>query len=56
MLLTSLTEISQLPTFYLAEDYHQNYYNNNKTQGYCMFVINPKIEKFKKIFKDKLKK
>ncbi|NQV78659.1 MAG: peptide-methionine (S)-S-oxide reductase, partial [Lutibacter sp.] len=38
-----------------AEEYHQNYYNNNKTQGYCMAVINPKLEKFIIKYKAKLK-
>lgn len=41
--------------FYTAESYHQNYYNNNSSQGYCRYVIQPKLEKFEKIFKDKLK-
>ncbi|MCK5168900.1 MAG: peptide-methionine (S)-S-oxide reductase MsrA [Bacteroidales bacterium] len=50
-----VTEISSYSTFYKAEDYHQNYYNNNKSQSYCSFVITPKIEKFRKVFKDKLK-
>jgi peptide-methionine (S)-S-oxide reductase len=50
-----VTAIEPLKNFYEAEAYHQDYYNNNKTQGYCQFVITPKIEKFKKIFKDKLK-
>ncbi len=50
-----VTQLAPLTKFYIAEDYHQNYYNNNKTQGYCMFVVGPKVEKFKKIFKDKLK-
>lgn len=51
-----VTEISPLTNFYEAENYHQNYYDNNPNQGYCSFVITPKIEKFEKIFKDKLKK
>lgn len=51
-----VTEISPLTNFFEAENYHQNYYDNNKSQGYCSFVITPKIEKFEKIFKDKLKK
>lgn len=51
-----VTEISQFKTFYKAEDYHQNYYNRNGNQQYCSFVITPKIEKFKKVFADKLKK
>ena len=51
-----VTEISPLTVFYPAEDYHQNYYNQNATQGYCQYVIAPKLEKFRKVFKDKLKK
>jgi peptide-methionine (S)-S-oxide reductase len=51
-----VTEVSPLTTFYIAEDYHQNYYNNNKNQGYCMFVVGPKVDKFKKVFAQKLKK
>lgn len=50
-----VTEISEFDTFYKAEDYHQEYYDNNKAQPYCNFVITPKIEKFKKVFKDKVK-
>lgn len=50
-----VTEIAPYTTFFKAEDYHQNYYNDNSTQGYCMFVVKPKLEKFKKVFKDKLK-
>jgi peptide-methionine (S)-S-oxide reductase len=51
-----VTEISPLKEFYKAEDYHQNYYNENGDQPYCQFVIKPKIEKFEKVFKSKLKK
>lgn len=51
-----VTEISPYTTFYKAEDYHQNYYNDNKFKPYCMFVIGPKLEKFEKVFKDKMKK
>lgn len=51
-----VTEIAPFKKFYIADDYHQNYYNNNKTQSYCQFVVGPKVEKFKKVFKDKLKK
>jgi len=51
-----VTEISQFKKFYKAEDYHQNYYNNNSNEPYCSFVITPKLEKFEKIFKNKLKK
>jgi peptide-methionine (S)-S-oxide reductase len=50
-----VTEISPLKKFYPAEKYHQDYYEQNPNQGYCSFVITPKIEKFEKIFKDKLK-
>ena len=51
-----VTKISPATTFYVAEDYHQNYYNQNKTQGYCSYVITPKIEKLKKLYQEKLKK
>lgn len=50
-----VTEISPFTVFYKAEGYHQNYYNENKQQGYCQFVVRPKVEKFKEVFKDKLK-
>jgi peptide-methionine (S)-S-oxide reductase len=50
-----VTEISPFTKFYVAEDYHQNYYKENGSQPYCHFVIAPKLEKFKKVFKDKLK-
>jgi peptide-methionine (S)-S-oxide reductase len=50
-----VTEIAPYETFYVAEDYHQNYFNENGSQPYCSFVIQPKVEKFKKVFKDKLK-
>lgn len=51
-----VTEISPIKNFYKAEDYHQNYFNQNGDQPYCSFVVAPKVEKFKKVFKDKLKK
>ncbi|KQO20463.1 peptide methionine sulfoxide reductase [Flavobacterium sp. Leaf82] len=51
-----VTKVEPFKTFYKAEDYHQNYYANNKNQPYCKMVIQPKIEKFEKVFKDKLKK
>lgn len=51
-----VTEVTAFEAFYEAEAYHQNYYNNNKNQGYCVAVINPKLEKFIKKYKDKLKK
>lgn len=50
-----VTEISPLKNFYKAEDYHQEYYDNNPNASYCQFVINPKVQKFKKKFKDWLK-
>jgi peptide-methionine (S)-S-oxide reductase len=51
-----VTEITAASVFYKAEDYHQNYYNLNGTAPYCSYVIAPKLEKFKKAFKHKLKK
>jgi peptide-methionine (S)-S-oxide reductase len=50
-----VTKISATSKFYVAEDYHKNYYNDNKSQGYCSYVITPKIEKLKKFYADKLK-
>ena len=50
-----VTEIAALGEFYPAEGYHQNYYRNNPNQGYCTFVIDPKVKKFRKEFKDQLK-
>jgi peptide-methionine (S)-S-oxide reductase len=50
-----VTEISSIYNYFPAEKYHQNYYNRNTEQGYCNFVITPKLEKFKKVFADKLK-
>ena len=49
-----VTEISPITEFFVAEDYHHNYYNNNGSQPYCYYVIRPKLEKFKQIFKEKL--
>lgn len=51
-----VTEVKAFEAFYKAEDYHQNYYQQNKSQPYCQMVIQPKLEKFEKLFKDKLKK
>jgi peptide-methionine (S)-S-oxide reductase len=51
-----VTNVSAASKFYEAEDYHQNYYNQNKEQGYCSYIITPKIEKLQKVYKDKLKK
>ncbi|MBX2966478.1 MAG: peptide-methionine (S)-S-oxide reductase MsrA [Cyclobacteriaceae bacterium] len=50
-----VTEISPAPEFYPAEDYHQNYFNLNGNAPYCTYVIQPKLEKFKKVFSEKLK-
>lgn len=49
-----VTEISPIPTFYLAEDYHQNYYQSNPSQPYCVVIISPKMQKLKKEFKHML--
>jgi peptide methionine sulfoxide reductase msrA/msrB len=51
-----VTTTEPLTQFYKAEDYHQDYYNNNKNQPYCKMVIQPKIEKFEKLFRNRLKK
>ena len=51
-----VTEISPAGPFYKAEDYHQNYFALNPDQGYCQYVIRPKVEKFKKQYASKLKK
>jgi peptide-methionine (S)-S-oxide reductase len=50
-----VTTLEKLDLFYVADDYHQNYYNQNGEGGYCQFVIRPKVEKFQKQYKDKLK-
>jgi len=49
-----VTEISPFTKFYKAEEYHQNYYRDNPYNGYCQAVVRPKVEKFRKVFKDKL--
>jgi peptide-methionine (S)-S-oxide reductase len=51
-----VTEITPFTNYFAAENYHQDYYNQNKNQGYCQYVIQPKLEKFEKVFKDKIKK
>lgn len=51
-----VTKLEPLTKFYQAESYHQNYYSNNKDQPYCQMVIQPKMEKFEKVFKAKLKR
>lgn len=50
-----VTEIAPMGIYYPAEGYHQNYYSENPYQGYCQMVIRPKVEKFRKVFADKLK-
>jgi peptide-methionine (S)-S-oxide reductase len=50
-----VTKVSSATEFYLAEEYHQNYYNQNSSQGYCQMVIAPKLEKLRKYYKSKLK-
>jgi peptide-methionine (S)-S-oxide reductase len=50
-----VTKVTAFEKFYKAEDYHQDYFANNPRQPYCNAVINPKMEKFKKLFKEKLK-
>ena len=50
-----VTEIAPFTAFYKAEDYHSNYFKNNGEESYCQFVIKPKVEKFQKVFKGKLK-
>jgi peptide-methionine (S)-S-oxide reductase len=50
-----VTKISMIAEFYKAEDNHQNYFNEHGEQGYCQFVIRPKVDKFKKLFAEKLK-
>jgi methionine-S-sulfoxide reductase len=51
-----VTQLAPFTSFYKAEDYHQDYYNQNKQAPYCRLVIQPKLEKFEKLFKDRLKK
>jgi peptide-methionine (S)-S-oxide reductase len=50
-----VTEVTPFKAFYLAEDYHHNYFARNKNQPYCQFVVAPKLTKFRKIFHEKLK-
>ena len=52
-----VTEITRFDKFYPAENYHQQYFENNENNNpYCKIVIRPKLDKFRKVFKDKLKK
>ncbi len=50
-----VTEVSPAEAFYVAEDYHQDYYENNPSQPYCQVVINPKMKKFREKFRENLK-
>lgn len=50
-----VTEVTPYSEFYKAEEYHQNYFNENSEQGYCRIVINPKVQKFRKQYADWLK-
>jgi len=50
-----VTEITEASIFYAADQYHQDYYANNKEQNYCNFVITPKLAKLRKTYADKLK-
>ncbi len=50
-----VTTVEPYKNFYSAEDYHQKYFDYNPGQMYCRLVIAPKVEKFEKVFKDKLK-
>lgn len=51
-----VTQVAPFKKFYKAEDYHQNYYENNPNQAYCRLVVKPKVDKFRKAFSEKLKK
>jgi peptide-methionine (S)-S-oxide reductase len=53
---TIVTEISPYKNFYEAENYHQNFYSNNPNYGYCSYVIKPKLDKFRKVFENKLRR
>lgn len=50
-----VTELSSAPEFYEAEAYHQDYFTNHPTQGYCHAVVRPKVEKFMSVFREKVK-
>lgn len=51
-----VTTLEPFTVFYVAEDYHQDYFANNPSEGYCQMVIQPKVEKFEKVFAKRLKK
>lgn len=50
-----ITQVSPISEFYEAEDYHQNYFNENKDKPYCSFIIQPKLDKFSADFREKIK-
>lgn len=50
-----VTELTPINQFYRAEEYHHDYFNNNPQNQYCQYVVKPKVEKFRKVFKDQLK-
>ena len=50
-----VTELAPLPIFYEAEAYHQHYFKNHPNQGYCMFIISPKVKHFKQVLKERVK-
>ena len=51
-----ITQVRPATTFYKAEEYHQDYYKNNPQQGYCSFVVAPKLKKFREKFAEKRRK
>ena len=51
-----MTQVTPASAFYAAEDYHRDYFERNPNQPYCMFVVDPKVQKFRKHFAAKLKK
>ena len=51
-----VTQLEDFKAFYPAEDYHNNYFSNNPTQGYCRMVVAPKVSKFQEVFRELLKK
>lgn len=50
-----VTEVSRVSTYYVAEEYHQDFFRNNPYQGYCAFVVAPKVAHFRRMFADRLK-
>jgi peptide-methionine (S)-S-oxide reductase len=50
-----VTEVLALANYWPAEDYHQDYFENHPNQGYCAFVVGPKVEKFRKTFAARVK-